>query len=191
MEAPEDPRDIFYIARAETLNSYALLEQALALLFATTLRTEPSYASLIISKIINTRARNEVVQRIVDHATELRFRPFTNSLFVCIATVDSLRNQLVHWHVEEKDGQFSLKPADILSQSQARMSEEEIDELGTKCLFLAAVTRSFSILLSDGREHFPASRERFQQPLVYPPGRDDPLFRYHISSGVPPEPFAL
>ena len=169
----EDLRDQFYIARAEALNSYALMEQSLSFLFASRLGTAPQYATLIVSKIVNTRARNEVIQRIVDDSSARLFRPFTNSLFTQIGKADGLRNQLVHWHVEEKEGRFQLKPADLLTTSDARMSEDEIVDLGRQCIFLSAVMMVFRAHLDEWKS--PSLHARFQQPLRYPPEPDDPL----------------
>lgn len=181
-------RDRFYVARAEALNWYASVEQGLAFMFATALATNPRYATLIISKMINTRARNEVVQRIVDWHTGKRFRAFTNSLFTIIGNADTQRNQLVHWRVKARDkGGFALIPADILSDSDDAMDESEIGALSHKCFFLAAVTGAMSRHMKDWASD-PALHERFQQPLHYPPERGDLLFRYRIDSGVPPEP---
>lgn len=185
-DSSEEARDQFYISRAEALNSYALLERALTILFAAQLGTAPNYATLIVSKIINTRARNEVIQKVVDHSTGKRFRPFTNSLFAQVAEADGLRNQLVHWHVEERDdGTFALCPTDILSTSDARMTEAEIDALNHHCLFLSGVTLVFSNHTRDWAKD-PALHERFRLPLRYPPEPDDPLFRCDIIGSIRP-----
>ncbi|MEJ7776855.1 MAG: hypothetical protein WKF52_05620 [Sphingomicrobium sp.] len=173
--SPRKTRDHFNTARAEALNAYALLEKGLALLFATALSTDPRYATLTISKIINTRARNEVVQRVVNMSTVNAFKAFTNSLFVLIGQCDSERNKLVHWYVEEKHGQIALRPTDLLTKSDDRMTADDINALWAKCLFLCQLVSKFDAHQSNWA-HDPALHERFLQPLRYPPEPDDPLF---------------
>lgn len=184
----EKLRDRFYIARAEALNNYALVEKGLTFLFATCLDANARYASLIISKMINTRARNEVVQKITDWHTLKKFRPFTNSLFKLIGEVDGERNQLVHWHVKDReDGTFVLVPSDMLSTSDATMDENAIDALTEKCLTLAAMLSLFCGHVKHPTH--PALHERFQQPLEYPLAPDDLLARWHTELLGQPMPY--
>ena len=187
-ESSEDKHNSFYIARSEALNAYNLVEQGLAIVFARMLGTETRFATLIISKIINTRARNEVVQRVIDDRTKKEFRPFTNSLFTEIADVDSIRNQLVHWRVDVMTGDYTLRPADLMSDSDARLHEADIDELVKKCLFLAETIHFFDGFIQN---EVPDQtwRDRFSQPLKYPPERDDLLFRSRRVQPIPPETF--
>jgi hypothetical protein len=175
-----DARDQFYIARAETLNAYALIEKGLALLFAQNLGTNPGYATLIISKINSAHTRNEIVQRVVDDRTAKTFRPFTNSLFSLIGSVDRLRNQLVHWHISERDAEIVLVPTDMLTKSDANMTENDVDALGVKCIFIARTLGTFSGHLDDWSAS-PELHERFLQPLVYLPEPDDPLGPKHAT----------
>lgn len=174
-DASKKARKVFNVARALALDSYAHLEAALGLLFASTLGTKPPYATFILSKIVNARARNEVVQRIVDLRTAKSFRLFTNSLFGHISEVDHLRNQLVHWRVQQsKAGNFVLKPTDMLSDSTVAMDKAAIDALSYKCLFLVQVITTFSRHL--GKPKDSALEKRFKQPLQCPPEREDLFF---------------
>jgi hypothetical protein len=186
-ESSHEPRDRFYIARAEALNGYALMEKGLAFLFTTALNANPRYGTLIISKMINTRARNEVVQRIVDWETGNVCRLFTNPLFSMIASADGVRNKLVHWHVKERsEEEFVLIPTDVLSKSEAALTEQEIDAFNCLCVFIAAALGKFASEFNEATRD-PALRGRFLQPLRYPPEPDDPLSRYYINSGGRPQ----
>ncbi|TXC68167.1 hypothetical protein FSZ31_10730 [Sphingorhabdus soli] len=192
MEIPvdeNDARDQFFIARAEALNAYALMEKGLTFLFARTLGTNPRYATLIISKINSARTRNEIVQRVTDDHTAKTFRPFTNSMFKMIGTVDELRNHLVHWHVGERNSELMLVPSDVLTKSEACMTENEIDALRAKCLFIANALSEFGNHLENWGAS-PALHERFLLPLVYPPEPDDPLGQMHKALLAPQKPSA-
>jgi hypothetical protein len=181
----EKQRDQFYIARAEALNSYNLLEQGLAIIFAQLLSEHKNFGTLIISKMVNTRARNEVVQKVIDYKTGKRFRPFTNSFFVLVGETDLKRHQVVHWHLgDDGDGVFYLRPTDLLSESQERLTEDDLDELTGKCIFLASAINQFSHHIPDWSRS-PAWHERFLQPLKYPPEPDDPLYRFRIGGEGP------
>jgi hypothetical protein len=181
----EEARDSFYISRAEVINAYNLMEQGLTLLFATVLGTNARYATLIISKIINTRARNEVVQNIVDHRTQKRFRVFTNSLFSEIATIDRLRNQIVHWRVDVQTGEYLLRPANIMSDSPERISESDLDEVWGRATYLAGALKLFNDFIQ-GDLPDPAWLDRFSRPLTHPPEPDDLLNPLHEVPSTPP-----
>jgi hypothetical protein len=178
-------RDQFYIARAEALNAYALLEKSLALLFSKVLETDPRYATLIISKIVNTRARNEIVQRVIDMHTVGTFKAFTNSLFARITEADSERNKLVHWHVDIHSDPLSLRPTNFLSATEDRMSEAKIEGLWKKAMYLASVVNEFDTHLQDWARD-PTLHEKYLRPLCYPPEPDAPQFQFYIDIERPP-----
>lgn len=179
----------FHIARAEALDAYNLLEQGLGITLAQLLSEHPKFGSLVMSKMINTRARNEVVQKVIDHKSGKAFRPFTNSLFAEIATVDLKRNQLVHWHQNllGDDGLY-LRPTDFMSDSADKMTKEDMIEMGKKCAFLS---RALLLLRAHMRDtsRYPTLRERFAEPLRYPPEPDDLLSHYPIDSLSPLQSF--
>jgi hypothetical protein len=185
MTSRSKARDQFNIARAEALNAYAMLEKGLAFIFAKCSGGDVRISTLVMSKIVNTRARNEIVQRAVDMRTVNTFKTFTNSLFALIGQIDGERNKLVHWHVDEKGNELALRPTNLLSDSEDRMTENDIDNLWTKALFLARVIGLLDTHMADWGND-PALHERFLQPLRYPPEPDDRLFQSYKDMTSPP-----
>jgi len=180
-----DARNKFSIARAEALLGYTYIERALSLLFASILGTRARYATLIISKILNTRARNELVQKIADDVTQKKFRTFTNSLFREISDLDGKRNMLVHWLIEvREDGVSVLRHPDPFGGSNVEMTERQLWELASKASFLVSVINMFREYITKP-EKGDALRNIFLQPLSCPPEPHHPLYQMRRDNGLP------
>jgi hypothetical protein len=181
----------FFILRSEAIDAYANLEKGLSLLFARSLRTKQKYGTLIVSRIVNTRARNQIIQAVIDDVTNEQLKTFTNSLFKLIGEADSARNHVVHWHVVQKNsGEIVLKTPDVFRGYPFEDSGEEVDDRGLsdfrwKSLFLTAAISLLQtyVSASEARASLP---DIFQRPLSYPPAPDHPLFEMSMGPEAPP-----
>jgi hypothetical protein len=130
MAIPRDPE--FQMTRGLAIESYAGLEKSLAYLFSHLLEAPIDKASIVFFRIVNSRARNRILQDLLEKKYGDRFDRFWHGvpgqsgkkqpgLFAMITVLDERRNEVVHWHTvisrrSTKDGgpwtsQEELRPS--------------------------------------------------------------------------------
>ena len=80
----------FHIARAEAIESHAGLEQALLHLFTALLNFRYGDAMLILTRVVSTRKRNEIISSIITNRLGDQSKRFNRSLFKEIVKADQI-----------------------------------------------------------------------------------------------------
>lgn len=192
-------QDAFNIARAEAIDAYAQLEISLMFLLTLMIGRKQHHSMAILSRMNNARSRNIVIQKIVDKETTKKYRAFTNSLFKTISEVDEVRNQIVHWHMASifshdestsEDRMHALIPFNPIDREPPLLYKSDIADFTWKTFFVAREASDFSSFLDPDQATRVASwpqswRDRFLQPLSYPPERGHPQYRTHTIRVIP------
>ena len=89
--------DVFGIARATALNTYADLERMLAGLFSKLMDADERKSYIVFATLINYRSRRELLMRLMKETYGDTYKLFFNSLMAQLAIVESDRNKIVRW----------------------------------------------------------------------------------------------
>ena len=90
-------RDELWAERGKAIQSYALLEQSLSMLFSQLSDTTESVAATIFYKITSTAARNAIIEKLLRQKYSAKFNLFWNSYLRLLKPIDIKRNEIVHW----------------------------------------------------------------------------------------------
>jgi hypothetical protein len=188
------------IARAQAIQAYANLEQSLCQLFAFLLGVDMAAAGLIFFRIVNTRARNKIIEGLLEMKYEAKYDKFWNSVFKLLRKTDERRNEIVHWHgmfdayvQEGREGYIlrsSLAPPNFWGGvSTRRIEPNDMHEFCDQCDFLIRCAGAFEVTMKDGRfSDVPSLIDIFQQPAPYPPPDSHPLSPTYKAPESPPPP---
>jgi hypothetical protein len=184
--------------RAVAIQAYANLEMSLTALFAGLLGIQTDLAGLVLFRITNTHARNRILDDLHHKKQGTTYDLFWKSLLSSIRYLDQRRNEIVHWHVVQtinlglahKDAaRLALAPpTGWTTQSDAQISENELNDFIQRCDFTHRLTNMFSWVLYHAE---PSADQRepwlkvFQQPITYPPPATHPLFGRPEQSASP------
>ena len=190
-------------ARGTSIEAYANLEQSLCSFFTLLIQTPPGTAAVIFFKMANSRSRNEILSKLQKKQFGDTYSAFWNSLIKRVRSLDEMRNQIVHWieasDLYDLDGvnhwRFKLIPPNFWHRTPdtPSLTIGQLTEFITECVFVSRVLNLF-ILALKGQECFEgetpdSSLQKFQQPIVYPPPDNYPLFRIYKAPQIPPESF--
>lgn len=84
--------------RGLAINAYASLEQSLSRALACFGEMPPDVAGLIFFRMVNTRSRMSVLEKLMRRRYGVTYGPFWNSFVRHIESLDKERNKIVHWH---------------------------------------------------------------------------------------------
>jgi hypothetical protein len=194
--------------RGRAIEAYSHLEQYLARLLASLLGTTGTVAGVVFFQIVNTRARNEIIDSLFRLKFGANHNLFRNSLNKFLAELDGVRNRVVHWvskgerHVGESgttEAIYLVKPNIWLSTDDSiKVSFDDIEDFIAKCRFLMSTVSAFQrVILKEYRfgdatlpaqpeEHDDAWLDIFQRAVVYPPPHTHPLSPNYKKPGTPP-----
>lgn len=185
-ETVRKAEEALMLARARAIDAYADIEQSLSRLLATLLQTDPAAAGIIFFRVVNTRARLTILEDLLKRRHAEKYKGFWNSLVKLIHSVDSTRNEVVHWHVvhsiREEHGYgsvFYLATPNfwLHRQTSGKLTANDLSAFTVKALFIRRLLDTWVAWLQDHvpLEHANAWRDIFQQPVVYPPPSTHPL----------------
>lgn len=85
-------------ARGKAINAYAGLETSLCTLMGALIGTTPDVAAVIFYKIVNTGARNEILNKLMKKRHGDTYRVWWSSFMKAVGQLTNVRNEIVHWH---------------------------------------------------------------------------------------------
>jgi hypothetical protein len=169
----------FLLLRANAIQNYAKLEQSLFMLFATLADVQNDIGGIIFFKITNTHTRNSILERLIRKKHGSTYNLFWNSYIKQLHSIDSKRNEIVHWNVAtnthfDGNGNYtvtvSLAPPNFWDRdaNTPSIAASDLREFIEKCDVFSRLATMFTFM-----ERLPAEPQKpwldiFQQPLVYP-----------------------
>jgi hypothetical protein len=187
--------DPIWEIRGKAIEQYAQLEQALFLMFCGLSGMDVKTGGTIFFRIVNTRARNTVIENLFRNKFSEQMKLFRNSLIRDIGILDKDRNSIVHWHMISpidvgSDGgltvRMQLEPPTYWERDENTpcYSSNDIIVFIDKCKFYARVITTFvminlpasTIAHNMSEEIMRPWRDIFQQAIAYPPRVDHPIF---------------
>jgi hypothetical protein len=192
-------RNRLLLARAEALDTYAGLEHWLCGLFARLTSLDDETAGIVFYRITNFRARNTILEKLLDRKLGHDYRLFWNSMFEFIRQLDQKRNEIVHWHFGAKlDGEdhvSALRPPGstgfFILPDQPSLSHAELTDFAERASFATISVTMFSLFKWGGldEDRLAPWREIFARPITYPPLEAHPQFRLWRGQRTRPPPF--
>lgn len=187
------------IAREQAIQAYANLEQSLASIFATLLKTDYETAGIVFFRIINSRSRNIILEDLFKKRYKTKFSSYRNSIISMIKNTDNERNQIIHWHVIKEinigadfssTAHFRLQPPNFwkTGPDKPSMHSLELQDFRHRCDFLSRSINRFQLFMLNKLDG-PALQtwlEIFQQPAVFPPPDTHPLSPNYKGPDTPP-----
>jgi hypothetical protein len=191
--------DEFRIARALSIEAYARIESSFTVLLATLLDTKHDIASIIFFEIVNTRARNKIIQSLITRVHGERFNTYWNGqkgqpdkpnkpgLFSLIQQIDEERNQIVHWHPTGNSSSTGekwedLRPAYYWARKPnvGPINTSALNRFIQKANFVYRSVDAFWRFIKKPMFFSEVERDAwshiFEQPVLYPPPSEHPLF---------------
>jgi hypothetical protein len=205
-----DPSEVraneFKILRAQAIENYAAIEQALASLFTNLLGTSRDKGGVVFFRITNASSRNKIISALLKKAQGDKYNAVWHGengvpgLIVLIRQLDQARNELVHWHMVHKvyakdDGAVTrepvLRPPNFWDRNPdtPEIDEPILSAFVAKADFVSRALNMLNALIED--TGFLTNVEIpwpqiFCQPIVYPPPDTHPLSRNYIGLRTPP-----
>jgi hypothetical protein len=174
----------FLVNLGAAIQAYAGLEQALFLLFSRFSGTAKDVAGVIFFKITAARARDDILEKLLEIKYGNRYSVFWKSFASLINVVSGRRNEIVHWIATTTTSQgffeTNLLPPSFWTRPMrtGKVSNDDLVEFAAKCRFICELCGLFQMELSQKPEAPPlAWRDIFQQPVVYPPPSTHPLYK--------------
>lgn len=182
--------DPLWAERGKAIQSYALLEQALSMLFANLSDTTEVVAATIFYRITSYGARTAIIEKLLHQKHQSKYNLFWNSYKKHLKPVDTKRNEIVHWVCAviaklNDDGIITcgliLIPSNVHSffPEMTFLSMSDLVEFSSKCDVFSRLCNIFRRVIQDDKEQlsFDAWLHIFQQPLTYPLPRDHLLYK--------------
>lgn len=188
------PFELMLLYRGDAIGTYGALEQSLAKCFVTLSRTEDKIGMLIFFKIVNNRTRYSIIEELLKDQHYPNYKKFWSSIFKHLRDIDDQRNKIVHWipvlelPVDEngvasvdqrKSKQTWLQPPNYWQKVAGKkpLSVNDVLAFRHKADFITKhldlwymfVNRVETVALQ-------TFENRFQQPILYPPPKDHPLY---------------
>lgn len=170
-------------ARGIAMNAYAGIEQHLAALLATFGQMPEDVAFTILYRIVNSRSRLEILDKLKKRKIGGEYALFWNSLIAEIKKIDQRRNELAHWHadVQLESGyrpnvsRVVLKPPSYGYGGEAELTIEKCEDFAHHCAIIADTMNMFWAAMEKRPPPTDALLDIFQRPIVYPLLEGDPL----------------
>lgn len=178
----EDWARNFLIARAIAIQFYSQYEQTLVTLYAHLMGVDPRITGFTFFQIRIARARLAVLEKLLKKRHGKQYNIFWNSLSGKLNELDARRNNIVHWATAHNIGNgpsfLTLVPPNFWDRDENTpfITEEGLYEFGIECDFYSRLINMFFLSLR-GEVLPPAWPDIFQQPIVYPPPAEHPLWR--------------
>lgn len=189
--------------RGLAIEAYAGLESALNYLFGHLLETSPDKAGVVFFRVVNSRARNTMLEDLLDKKHRKKYDDFFRGisgapgqkrqpgLFAMITALDQQRNEIVHWHTvfarrRVGETQEELRPhvfwSTLMEDEPARWyGKKRLQSFIDKTDFVAATVWAFYRVMEnklDGLVGDPAAWAKvFEAPPVYPAPEAHPLYK--------------
>ena len=193
--------DPIWALRGKAIQSYAILEQALCSALAELTNMERDNAATIFYRINNADARTRILEKLIRKKHENRFNLFWNSYFKELRPINIRRNEIVHWlsaqnvalntHGMMIVGVTLIHPGSLGQKADAplQLTSNDLIDFAIKCDIFARLCNMFLGVTSDRLTGDAATPwlDIFQQPLVYPPPADHPIFRTGPTPDTPPQ----
>lgn len=181
-----------YVARAGAIETYAGLEGQLGMLFARLLGVDLQTAGIVFYRIVNTRSRNTILEKLLHLKHGAAYDAFWNSLVKHIRKLDGWRNEVVHWRARGvgfggPEYVLVLAATDIWDPSPNGPCWD-VENLKYFHAYALFVTK----LVEQLRRHFEGAPiddawlQIFREPVAYPPVDNHPLFPMRRELGIPP-----
>lgn len=178
----------FHAARADAINTYAGLEQSLAMLFATLLQADIHKSYIVFHQFINHRSRRKILSELMRLNFGDKYRIFFRSVIQLLENVDRTRNKVIHWIalVTATGGKPFNANKDIAlfkhpdAFARGKLCRQQLLEFQKKSEFLRLLIFYFAIFLEHGDSIAPGGKTNwgkiFSERAVYPPPQDHPLY---------------
>lgn len=200
------------LERSQALEAYAAVEQSLALLFASLLRTHPRRGAIVFFRITSSHARNVMIDALLKEEYGNEYdaywhgvpgTPDRKGLFSLLRGLDAKRNEIVHWHLstriyDEPDGEVAAElriiPPNIwtLSAESPSISVDDLKEFRAKAKFVQGAVGMFGSFAHGDMSIAPETEQTWRdicrQPCTYPPPDTHPLSPKREAPESPPQP---
>jgi hypothetical protein len=183
-------QDQIWAERGKAIQSYALLEQSLNMLFSQLSDTTESVAGTIFYKISNASARNSIIEKLLKTKYNAKFNLFWNSYLKLLRPIDLRRNEIVHWvaaSISQLDDSDTIVCGTILIPSNVHsffpamkyLCQTDLTEFSAKCDEFARLCNIFRRVSKPDTSQlqFDAWLHIFQRPLTYPLPADHLLYK--------------
>jgi hypothetical protein len=185
----------FLLCRALAIDAYAGVEQSLNGLFAHLLGAKADLAAIVFFRLTQT-SRNHIIESLLTKRHGRKFYTYwfgvpetrdKRGLMHLIRSLDSRRNDIVHWHAvvdvttedDKAKGLVKLGYPNFwaMSSQSPSLGVAELQAFATKADFVARSINMFYVVTSDMFPQVDKSewKEIFQQPSTYPPLDTHPL----------------
>jgi hypothetical protein len=197
---PSDPHKNLQLARAAAIESYADLEQQLALLFCDLMGSTYQKGSIVFYRIIGSVSRNSILMSLLRNEYGKTYDKFWTSLMKLIRQLDQTRNSIVHWHAWAPQIDETGKPYDDelpahLSphgdSEEDALTAEDLWEFVNKAEFVRLQIMMFYLhhlsRPSPETRQSEGNHKAFLLRVTYPPPAGFPGFHFGPIPGTPPQ----
>ena len=182
--------DPIWAVRGHAIQRWANVEQSLCALFCHLTGMPMDVGAIVFFKIINTGTRDSLLEILLEKKYGSHYRAFWESLQKILKPATDTRNHIVHWQVTNRTvGAVSytclVPPPKFWDMDAADVSlaAEDLLEFMSRCSFIFDHCDMFWRILDPvqlerlGPVKADAWRDIFQQPVIYPPHSNHPLYR--------------
>ena len=184
--------DAIWATRGKAIQAYAGLEHSLCTLFGHLGTISPIVAGTIFFKITSQDVRNKILEKLFRMKYGTTYNLFFNSFLKQLRPIDKKRNAIVHWDALNTVGTdgagevtslVTLKPPGYwgISPDMPTITTRDLIEFSNQCEFYMRLCNIFYVIESGLTKNAPQFDAKpwlgiFQQPIIYPPPEDHPLF---------------
>jgi hypothetical protein len=194
----------FHALRGKAIDAYAKLDSSLFILFVMLGEIRWDIAGVIYHNIIDTRTRGRILSKLMRKKYKDQYRIFWRSLERGVARITEARNKIVHHVVGHMQNPVTKQFAPVLIygdvsnfniKDQPPIDISQIEAFVKECdfyhrlinMFYTSLTPTIDSVWDEATRQ--SWREIFQQPIVYPPPNNHPLFQNSVTLGSLPPPF--
>jgi hypothetical protein len=176
-------QDTIWATRGKAIQGYAMLEQALCMLFADLAGTTHDIALIIFYKITSADSRNKILEKLLHKKHGRKFNLFWNAYFKELHKIDLKRNEIVHWlsamnaAMNTQDmmivGIGLIHPASLGQGTPpgTQLVPADLTDFAIKCEIFARLCTMFISATSHAEKMGAGAQpwlDIFQQRLIYP-----------------------
>jgi hypothetical protein len=181
-------QDELWAIRGRAIQSWATLEQALCNVFSMVAGLRRDIGGIIFFRIVNTPARDAILEDLLKIKFGDRFNLFWNSVLKALKEISGKRNQIVHWNAisnigSDASGELTvevfLRPPKSWGYDPLApvVKTQDLKDFMAKCDFYTRACNGFYALMKAPvagdvvipEEHRKPWVDIFQEPLSYPP----------------------
>lgn len=181
-------QDELWAIRGQAIQSYATLEQALCNVFSLTADLRRDIGGIIFFRIVNTPARDAILEDLLKIKFGGRFNLFWHSVLKELKDISRKRNEIVHWNAISNIGadatgeptvEVFLRPPKSWGYDPAApvVKTPDLKAFMAKCDFYTKACNAFYFIMkppAPGDVVISESERQpwlglFQHPLPYPP----------------------